>query len=86
MLRDLATSLFDAAVQAHMGRFPKLPDEGQARWYVESLATLLTAAVLIRQAPAAVAEGYVATRLNGDRGRVAGAMGVVDYAGILTHL
>ncbi len=77
---------FDAAVKAHMARFPKLPEEGQARWYVESLATLLTAAILIRQAPAAVAEGYVATRLSSDRGRVAGAIGPVDHAAILMRL
>lgn len=77
---------FDAALQAHMARFPRLPDEAQARWYVESLATLLTAAILIRQAPAAVAGGYVATRLSGDRGRIAGSIGAVDHVGILARL
>ncbi|MEO3413936.1 acyl-CoA dehydrogenase family protein [Roseovarius sp. CAU 1744] len=77
---------YDLAVKAHMQRFPKLPDEGQARWYVESLATLLTASVLIRTAPAVVAEAYVTTRLAGERGRTAGAIGNVDQAAILTRL
>ena len=77
---------FDAALQAHIERFPTLPDERQGRWYVESLATLLTASVLIRTAPAAVAEGYVATRLTGQRGRMAGAVDGMDHDGILARL
>ena len=72
---------YDAAMKAHMQRFPKLPDEAQARWYVESLATLLTASVLIRHAPASVSEAYVATRLSGERGRTAGTIGAVDVFG-----
>ncbi|RBI75717.1 DNA alkylation response protein [Roseovarius sp. TE539] len=77
---------YDAALRAHMERFPSLPDEGLARWYAESIATLLTASVLIRQAPAAVSEAYVATRLAGPRGRVAGAIGDVDTDRILARL
>lgn len=42
---------YDAALKTHIQRFPVLPDEGDARWYASSLATLLTASVLIRQAP-----------------------------------
>lgn len=78
--------LYDAALKDHIGRFPALPDEGQARWYVESLATLLTASVLIRHAPAAVADGYVGTRAAGRRGRVAGAVSGLDETGILARL
>lgn len=77
---------FDAALKTHMQRFPTLPDEEDARWYVESLATLLTASVLIRHAPACVSEAYVATRLTGERGRVAGAISGVDVKGILARL
>ncbi len=77
---------YDLAVKAHMQRFPKLPDEAQARWYVESLATLLTASVLIRTAPPAVSEAYVATRLTGERGRTAGAISAGDVSGILARL
>jgi putative acyl-CoA dehydrogenase len=77
---------YDAALKAHMQRFPKLPDEGEARWYAESLATLLTASVLIRHAPAPVSDAYVATRLTGERGRVAGAISGVDFSAILARL
>lgn len=77
---------YDAALNAHITRFPRLPDEAQARWYVESLATLLTASVLIRHAPPAVAEAYVATRLAGERGRTTGAIGAVDTDAILSRL
>ncbi|WP_113910964.1 acyl-CoA dehydrogenase family protein [Roseovarius dicentrarchi] len=77
---------YDAALRAHMGRFPRLPDAGQARWYADSLATLLTAAVLIQHAPPAIAEAYIATRLTGERGRVAGAISGVDTAAILARL
>lgn len=78
--------LYDAALKAHMQRFPKLPDEAEARWYAESLASLLTASVLIRHAPAPVSEAYVATRLTGERGRVAGAISGVDFSAILARL
>ncbi len=77
---------YDAALRAHMGRFPRLPDEGQARWYADSLATLLTASILIRQAPPAVADAYIATRLTGERGRTTGAISGVDTAAILARL
>ena len=77
---------FDDALKAHIARFPNLPHEGEARWYAESLATLLTASVLIRNAPCAVAEGYIATRLSGARGRVAGAVRGLDVAVILARL
>jgi len=66
--------------------FPKLPEEAQARWYVESLATLLTASVLLRHAPDAVASAYVVTRLSDPRGRVAGAIGAIDPAPVLDRL
>jgi putative acyl-CoA dehydrogenase len=77
---------FDAAMQAHMQRFPRLPEEAQARWYAESLATLLTASVLMRHAPGAVAEAYIATRLGTSRGRVAGAIAGIDTGAVLARL
>ncbi|MET4100824.1 putative acyl-CoA dehydrogenase [Roseovarius sp. MBR-78] len=77
---------FDAAMQAHMQRFPRLPEEAQARWYAESLATLLTASVLMRHAPGAVAEAYIATRLDTSRGRVAGAIAGIDTGAVLARL
>ncbi|WP_138935753.1 acyl-CoA dehydrogenase family protein [Roseovarius arcticus] len=77
---------YDAALRAHMERFPRLPDEAQARWYADSLATLLTASVLIRQAPPAIAEAYIATRLTSERGRTPGAISGVDTGAILARL
>jgi putative acyl-CoA dehydrogenase len=77
---------FGSALKAHMQSFPKLPEEAQARWYAESLATLLTASVLMRQAPDAVASAYIATRLSDPRGRVAGAIGTLDTGPILARL
>ncbi len=79
---------YDAALAAHRARFAGPPGEAEARAFAESLATLLTAAVLLAQAPAAVAEGYVATRLDGPRGRVAGAVdaAALDSEAILARL
>ena len=78
--------LYDAALGAHMDRFPGLPDEAEARWYAASLATLLTASILIRHAPAAISEAYIATRLGNERGRVPGAISGVDTDAILARL
>lgn len=77
---------YDAALRAHMERFPRLPDEAEARWYAGSLATLLTASILIRHAPAAISEAYIATRLANERGRVPGAISGVDTDAILARL
>jgi len=79
-------ALYDTALRAHMDRFPRLPSDGQARWYADSIITLLTASLLIRHAPAAVAEGYVSTRLTGARGRTPGSIKGVDFAAILARL
>jgi len=79
-------SRFDAAMRAHMQTFPKPPGEARARHYAESLATLLTASVLMRHAPGAVAGAYIATRLSEPRGRVAGAIGGIDPGPLLARL
>jgi len=82
-----ASRSYDAALRAHQDRWPKLPEEGEARWFVESLATLLTASVLLRDAPSPVGDGYCATRLDvGGRGRVYGAVSGVDTTAILERL
>ncbi len=77
---------YDAALSAHFDRWPGLPDEADARWFAESLACLLTASVLIRRAPTAVADGYVTTRIAGARGQLPGAVSGLDTAGILARL
>jgi putative acyl-CoA dehydrogenase len=48
--------------------------EDQARWLVERLALILQAALLVRHAPAAVADGFCASRLGGDWGRTYGSL------------
>ena len=77
---------FDAAMRAHMQAFPKPPEEAQARWYAESLATLLTASVLMRHAPGAVAGGLYRHPPRAPRGRVAGATRGIDTGAVLARL
>jgi putative acyl-CoA dehydrogenase len=81
-----ADRAYDAALAAHRARWPGLPAEAEARWFAERLAILLTAAVLIRGAPAAVADAYVATRVAGARGAVPGAVAGLDTAAILARI
>ena len=81
-----ADARFDAALKEHRDRWPALPEEAEARWFAERTATLLTAAILIRSAPAAVSDAYVATRVAGERGQVAGTIGAVDTDAILARL
>lgn len=77
---------FDAALKAHAARWPGLPEEAEARWFAESLATLLTAATLIRHAPSPVADGYCAARLDRQGGRLAGAVRGLDTRAIVARL
>ncbi len=59
---------FDAAVLAAKDRFAGGVAEAEARSFVETLALLLQASLLLRQAPAVVADAFVLTRLKGDWG------------------
>lgn len=77
---------YDAALAAHQARWPALPPEAEARWFVERLALLLQASLLIRHAPAAVADAFTATRLAGEAGRITGAMAGSDVSAILDRL
>jgi putative acyl-CoA dehydrogenase len=77
---------YDAALAAVRARWPGLPPEAEARLFAERLAVLLTAAVLLRTAPAAVADAYCAARLDPDRGAVPGAVGGLDTAAVLARL
>jgi putative acyl-CoA dehydrogenase len=77
---------YDAALAAHRSRWSGLPAEGEARWFAESLATLMTAACLTETAPAAVAEGYVISRLSGARGSLPGSVTGLDETAILARL
>ncbi|WP_240453756.1 acyl-CoA dehydrogenase family protein [Chachezhania antarctica] len=77
---------YDTALQAHLSRWPGLPEEAEARWFAESLAGLLTGMALIETAPEAVAAGYARTRLKGDRGSLPGAVTGTDTEAILSRI
>ncbi len=64
-LRDTKAELADASKLAAR--------EGQARYWVERLAKMLSASLLLRHAPDFVAQGYCATRLGGQGGSEYGA-------------
>ncbi|SLN72500.1 Putative acyl-CoA dehydrogenase AidB [Falsiruegeria litorea R37] len=82
-----ANATYDAALDQHWARWPALPAEAEARWFAESLATLMTASVLLRFSTAAVSDAYVATRLNPTgRGRIYGATTGMDTGAILERL
>jgi len=77
---------YDAALAQHRARWPKLPPEQEARWFAESLATLLSAAVLFKSAPNAVADGFVTSRVAQNRGSLCGTITGVDVDAILKRL
>lgn len=77
---------FDAALQAHQTRWSSLPPEAEARWFAESAANLLAAAYLLELGETAVAEGFIATRLDGQRGHVPGAVAGIDTDAVLARL
>uniref|UniRef100_UPI0040486532 acyl-CoA dehydrogenase family protein n=1 Tax=Yoonia sp. TaxID=2212373 RepID=UPI0040486532 len=77
---------YDTALREHRARWPSDPPESDARWFVERTALLLTASIMLRQAPDAIADAFVATRLSGDRGRFCGAVGALECDRILARL
>ncbi|MFW8593248.1 acyl-CoA dehydrogenase family protein [Cribrihabitans neustonicus] len=76
---------YDAALTAHRARWPALPPEAEARWFVESLATLMSAACLIEAAPVPVADGFISSRVEGARGSLPGSVAGLDVEGILAR-
>ena len=77
---------YDAALRGYRTRWKGLPPEEEARWFVEQTALLLTASVLIRQAPEPIANAFTATRVSGDRGRISGTVSNLDTRAILARL
>ncbi|MCJ0906829.1 acyl-CoA dehydrogenase family protein [Rhodococcus sp. ARC_M6] len=58
-----------------------------ARRVIEKMALVLQASLLVRQGHQAVADAFIATRLNGDRGSVYGTLPrSVDFAAILDRV
>ena len=72
---------FDAALEAHRVRWPGAVPEAQARWFAESLALLLTGAVMLGESD--LGGEWVATRLGAPRGTIAGAVGAIDAGRVL---
>jgi putative acyl-CoA dehydrogenase len=78
---------YDAALAAARARWPKHPDEREARWFVETQARLLAASVLLRHAPAPVADGFAASRLGEARGATLGALPAgLDAHGVVARI
>jgi putative acyl-CoA dehydrogenase len=77
---------YDAALRTYRDRWPDLPPEAEARWFVERTALLLTASQLLRHAPGAVVDGFVATRLSSDRGRIPGSVTGLDIDALVARL
>jgi putative acyl-CoA dehydrogenase len=84
---DARLDSFAAALQADLERLREpVQAEGQARRLVEGLALALQASLLVRFAPAAVADAFCASRLAGDGGRAFGTLPPgVDLDAILTR-
>lgn len=74
---------YDQALKDHRARWPALPAEHQARAFAERTALLLAASVLIRQAPSAVADGFIGTRIHAPSGQIAGSATDLDRASVL---
>ena len=81
------SAAYAAALDAALARWPDLPPEAEARWFTERLAMLLAASLLLRSAEGAVAEAYLATRIEGEGGRTVGAWPAgLDRAAVLAAL
>lgn len=65
---------YDAALDAGLARYGKGVAEGEARRFVETMALLLQAGLLLRHGEPVAAEAFVATRLGGDWGRSFGTL------------
>ena len=77
---------YDTALSDARARWPGAVPEAEARAFAERMATLLTAAQLIRHAPAPVAEGYVLARLGREGGLIHATAGGLDTGAILNRL
>lgn len=66
--------LLDAAMEDVAAQLKSVPAEGDARRIAERMALVLQASLLVRHAPAAVADAFVATRLGKDGGRSFGVL------------
>jgi putative acyl-CoA dehydrogenase len=74
----------DARLDAWVANLREDLSEARARRFVERLALALQASLLVRHAPAAVADAFCATRLAGEGGRAFGTLPAgTDFQAIL---
>lgn len=76
---------YDLAVRDWDERWSN-PKEADARQFAEETARLLTAGLLLRDAPDAVSDGYIATRLEPGRTSVAGSVTGLDDESLVARL
>ena len=69
-----ADRAFDEAVRTFERQVSSAPEEADGRQVAERMALLLQASLLLRHAPAAVADAFCATRLGPDGGRLFGVL------------
>ncbi|NOX74242.1 MAG: DNA alkylation response protein [Alphaproteobacteria bacterium] len=77
---------FDVALTKFQARWPNGAPEAEARWFAETLANLLQAAVLLDHAPEAIVDAFIAGRITRARGDVIGSVALGDMRGILERL
>lgn len=68
------SAVLDAAMEDVAAEIRRVPAEAVARRIAERLALVLQASLLVRGAPAAVADAFIATRLGGEGGRSFGVL------------
>lgn len=76
---------YDTALAVHHTRWPQSADEGEARWFCENLALLLSAAALLETAPEVIADGFIASRLSEHRGSVPGSLEMFQKDAVLAR-
>jgi putative acyl-CoA dehydrogenase len=69
---------FVQQIEPHIRKLPS--NEASARWVVERMAYAFQASLLLRHAPAQVAETFLATRLDGDRAGHYGGISDMPHA------
>ena len=95
--RDAATQDVELDVSAYVPGFSSMSGQrislindaahwNEARWFAERLAVLLAASVLLRAGNAAVSDGWIATKVDGARGMVPGAVSGLDTAALIARI
>ncbi|KAF0137098.1 MAG: putative acyl-CoA dehydrogenase [Xanthobacteraceae bacterium] len=68
------SAVLDAAMEDVAAQIRRVPAEADARRIAERMALVLQASLLLRGAPPAVADAFIATRLGGEGGRSFGVL------------